>query len=99
MTKGVRAYEGRTNKAIIHLFRKRKQTILDIMPILRCGKSKAYKIAENYRILTIGELLMLSGCLDIPFIELVAMLHLNTPKLNKEQREGLEDIIKRVEGE
>lgn len=99
MTKGVKAYEKRTNKAFIHLLRAKNLKIIDLRQILRCGENRCYDVAENYRILTVDELLTLSATFDTSFLELVAMLHLNKSKLNTEDKQSLQSLIEKVEKE
>jgi hypothetical protein len=99
MTKAVKAYEKRTNKALIHLLRQRNLKIIDLKQLFKCGENHVYNIIENHRIMTINEVLLLSATLDMPFVELVYLLHVNRKEVKGEDREVLSGLVEKYSKE
>ena len=93
MTKGVKPYHNRTNKAFLGLFLKKKLTIEAMAKSLNVSIVTAMKYLDNPLTMRLNQLLLLSGYLDIPFIELVYLLHYNKAKVLKEDKEVLSGLV------
>jgi hypothetical protein len=79
------------------LLREKKRTVLDVCKVMGLGYSQTFKLLNNPFTMRLNQLMLLSGYLDIPLLELVAKLQYNVraKELSKEQKGLLSGLVEK----
>ena len=99
MLKGIKLENTKINPVLRYQLNRHKFTTKEICKLFNLCKPTTLKLLYNPYNMTINQLLLLSGRLGLPYIELVYMLHLNKPKLSVSDKATLLDIVNKVEKE
>ena len=81
------------NKTLRKVLNSHNLTLLDISKVFGCSNVMIHHYMNNPYRMTLLQLVVLSGLLNMPLYELVALIFYNTPKLDKEQTDTLSSII------
>lgn len=80
-----------------HLDRCKLSICPDVCNLFELSKPYTYKLLKNPNLLTRHQFILLAGLLNIPAIELFAMVHTNSPKLDNETARTLSELSTQYE--
>ena len=99
MEKGKSVPNAGINLVLRQLFNSRKLSIKDFSKVLNRSEVITHRYLNNPYLMTLKQLLLLAGYCGIPFIELMALIHYNKGKRDKDVSKTLEDLSRKYGSE
>lgn len=95
MVKGHQVPNAGINLVLRQVFNRRKLSIKDFAKVLKRSEVITHRYLNNPYSMTVEQLLLLSGYCGMPLLELVALIHYNRPKVDKEISDTLASLVEK----